>query len=90
MSIYAAHPTPKGLLLVSPKGPAEIGPFFHEKFLRYLLEELVKNLVFFALAYTWHFPRVSIALLGGKAAFLNDLSAWAKKYLGLDLSWPVV
>ena len=42
MSIYAAHPTPKGLLLLCPKGPAEIGPFFHEKFLRNLLRELVK------------------------------------------------
>jgi hypothetical protein len=86
MSIYAAHPTPKGLLLLCPKGPAEIGPFFHEKFLRNLLGELVKNLVFFALAYTGHFSGVSIVLLGGKAAFLDDLDAWGKKYLGLDPS----
>jgi len=82
MSIYAAHPTPKGLLLLCPKGPAEIGPFFHEKFLKNLLRELVKNLVFFALAYTGHFSDVSIMLLGGKAAFLDDLNAWGKKYLG--------
>jgi hypothetical protein len=84
MSIYAAHPTPKGLLLLCPKSSAEIGPFFHEKFLRNLLRELVKNLVFFALAYTGHLSDVSIMLLGGKAAFLDDLNAWGKKYLGLD------
>jgi hypothetical protein len=86
MCTYAAHPTPEGFRLVSPKGPGEIGPFFDEKFLKYLLEELVKHLTYFAVVYTGHFSGVPIELLSGKRAFLNDLSVWAKKYLGLDLS----
>ena len=48
MCNYGTHPTPEGFLLVSLKGSGEIGPFFDHKFLKAVLEELVKHLTFTA------------------------------------------
>jgi len=67
---------------IPPKGSAEIGPFLHQKFLRHLLAELVKNLTYFAVVYAGRFPSARIELLSGKAAFLKDLRVWATKCLG--------
>jgi hypothetical protein len=85
MCNYGAHPTYEGFRLVNPAGFAEIGPFFNRKFLKGLLEELVKHLSYSSWVYAEHFPGASNGLLKGKAEFMNELVAWAKKYLGADI-----
>jgi hypothetical protein len=84
MCNYGAHPTFAGFRLVSPNGRGEIGTFYNEKFLKSLLEELVKNVSYFALVYSGHFSNVDPPLLKGKAEFLNDLKEWAAKYLSTE------
>jgi hypothetical protein len=85
MCKYGAHPSYEAFRLVSPNGISQIGPFFEPKFLKHLLEELVKNLTYFALVHSGHFSGVPIGLLSGKAAFLEELRVWAGKYLGPEL-----
>jgi hypothetical protein len=63
---------------------SKIGPFFDEKFLKHLLEELTKNLTYFAVVYPELFSSPRIELTSGKAAFLGDVRAWGRKYLGKE------
>jgi hypothetical protein len=85
MCNYGAHPTYEGFRLVNPAGLGEIGPFFNRKFLKGLLEELVKHLSYSSWVYAGHFSCASNGLLKGKAEFMNELLVWAKKYLGADI-----
>lgn len=75
MCNYGTHPTPEGFLLVRLKGSGEIGPFFDQKFLKAVLEELVKHLTFTAWVFAGHFSNVSNDLLIGKAEFRADLNS---------------
>ena len=81
LSNYAAHPTHTGFKLFSPKWISNIGPFFDEKYLKALLEELAKSLPAGAGVYVRFFPRVDPQVESARNRFLSRVSAWSGKYL---------
>jgi len=87
MCNYAAHPTYDGFLLVAPNGrDARIGPFFRASYLKSVLEELVKRLSPFTLAYVSHFDNLQPVFLEGKIRFMKTFASWAEKHLGIKYS----
>lgn len=81
LSNYAAHPTHKGFKLFSPKWMSKIGPFFDEKYLKALLEELAKRLPAGADVYVRSFQSVDPRVEATRDGFLGRVSAWSGKYL---------
>lgn len=80
-SSHAAHMTYKGFSLVSPNNVPRMGPFFDEKLLRALLEDMGKHLSHAALGVGILFEDVEMKILETKAAYLESLRRYHAKHI---------
>ena len=78
---HAAHMTYKGFNLVAPGNSPRMGPFFDEKLLRALMEDMGKHLSHAALGLGLLFEDVEMPILEGKAAYLETLKRYHEKYI---------
>lgn len=76
----AAHPHPRGFLLIEKDGLRRSGPFFEEKLLRAILEELVQRLASAVLPLGELMP-ISEVLRPVHRHLINEVASWSTKYL---------
>ena len=82
LSEYASHATAPGFRLVAPEGLGNIGPFLSEKYLKALIEELVKYAVHAGIIFSGFFDNVSNELILEKLAFVEHINGWRHTYFG--------
>ena len=82
----AAHPTYAGFQILAPDGKVKIGPFYNEKYLNAVLEELVMRLPLFTIKFTQLFKDLPVEFLKKQAQYLLNSKPWMEKYLGYDSS----
>jgi len=79
-SELAAHPHPRGFLLIEKDGLRRSGPFFDEKLLRAILDELVQRLASAVLPLGELMPN-SKELRPVHLRLINEIASWNTKYL---------
>lgn len=79
---HATHVTYSGFQLIAPGNEPKLGPFFHLKFLRALLEEMGRHLAHAASAIGTMFDADgSLTALAAKAHFLAQLGQYHENYI---------
>ena len=80
LSEYASHATAVGFTLVAPEGLGKLGPFLSGKYLKALIEELVKYAVHGAAIFDDFFNDLQGDLSKEKIAFSAHVRNWSSIY----------
>jgi hypothetical protein len=87
ISHHATHATPSGFKLTSKEQLGEIGPFYREVNFEAWAQELVKIIANAGVVFGSMFRNIDPNLLLTKAAYLEHLNNWKKKYFGAPDVW---
>lgn len=79
-SEIAAHPSPNGHFLISPKHATRIGPFFDYEYFRPGIEELVSHLSSATAAFCNLLETDNSVAQNAQAKFVTELTEWRKRY----------
>ncbi|MBC7707581.1 MAG: hypothetical protein H7274_27030 [Rhodoferax sp.] len=81
-SNYASHTTYKGFQLIAPDNSPRLGPFFDQKLLKALLEDLALHLSHATLSVSATLETSNPQVLEAKKGFLERLKAYRHQYPG--------
>jgi hypothetical protein len=90
ISHHATHATPSGFKLTVKNALGEIGPFYSEQNFEAWAQELVKVMTNAGVVFGSMFRELEPRLTITKAAYLDHLNTWKKKYFGGPDVWGKV